>query len=450
VAPPKEPKGEKRAKTGRIEVLGPTRPELPAVTTQLVAGVDRRSGDRRRPRDGDPAPVERQGGAGGRRRERAGGERPHRDAARRHGPTGSGEGSNTGRDGTATDRYGSAGGRRDDSLPQLRLQPTTAASGSWPSPDQLGDRRSTPSRSRAPRAGSRPRRLNAGNTHRQAVMASLPPEQQPIAEQVLRGGIPAVRTAIHLEREKAAAEGRPAPDASQLLAMAEQLLPRLRGAEWRDRAEAASRAIEQISLRDLRSVVAGADAARDEEARALAASLREALDERVDKLRSTWVEEITQHLDERRAIRALRLSGQPPEPTARLPPELAARLSAAAGAAMAPTTPPEQWLALLEAVADSPVRRSVAPEGLPAEPGPELRRAAHQQSGRVPALAAMLGVSMPPPPGPVTTRGEAGRRSRAAGGSLAAPRVPAGEVSAGEVAPLSEGAPPVAAADVRS
>ncbi len=105
-------------------------------------------------------------------------------------------------------------------------------------------------------------------------MASLPPEQQPIAEQVLRGGIPAVRTALHLEREKAVAEGRPAPNTDQLIAMAESLLPRLKAAEWRDRAEAAAKDVEEISLRDLRSVVAGADVARDDESRALAANLR--------------------------------------------------------------------------------------------------------------------------------------------------------------------------------
>ena len=71
-------------------------------------------------------------------------------------------------------------------------------------------------------------------------MDSLPPEQQVVAEQVLKGGIPAVRTALHLEREKAASEGRPAPNTDQLIAMAEELLPRLKAAEWRDRAEAAA------------------------------------------------------------------------------------------------------------------------------------------------------------------------------------------------------------------
>ena len=107
-------------------------------------------------------------------------------------------------------------------------------------------------------------------------MASLPPEQLPIAEQVLRGGIPAVRTALHLEREKAIAEGRAPPNTDQLVAMAESLLPRLKAAEWHDRAEAAAKDVDEISFRDLRSVVAGADSG-DDSTRTLATSLREPL-----------------------------------------------------------------------------------------------------------------------------------------------------------------------------
>ena len=139
--------------------------------------------------------------------------------------------------------------------------------------------------------------LNPGSAHRKSVMESLPPEEQAIAEPLLRGGIPAVRTALHLEREKAEAEGRPAPNAEALLALAETLLPRLRAAEWRDRAEAAVAAIDDISMRDLRSVAAGADMARDEESRALAGRLREAIDARVAKLHAGWVDEITAQLD---------------------------------------------------------------------------------------------------------------------------------------------------------
>jgi hypothetical protein len=276
-------------------------------------------------------------------------------------------------------------------------------------------------------------------------MASLPPEQQPIAEQVLRGGIPAVRTALHLEREKAVAEGRPVPNTDQLIAMAESLLPRLKAAEWRDRAEAAAKDVDDISLRDLRSVVTGADAARDDETRALAVTLREALDRRVGALRSQWTDEVAGHLDERRVVRALRLAARPPEPAARLDAELTQRLSDAASEAMTPETPTERWQALLEAVAASPVRRTVKPTGLPADATPELRRAAHQQSGRIPALAAMLGVSIPPPPAPASPRRPASSPAPTSAATspapTSAPTSPAPASAPTSPAPASDPAP---------
>lgn len=233
------------------------------------------------------------------------------------------------------------------------------------------------------------------------MLDSLLPEQQPIAEQVLRGGIPAVRTALHLEREKAAAEGRQAPNTDQLIAMAEELLPRLKAAEWRDRAEAAAAKADEIPLRDLRSVVAGADVARDDETRALAASIREALERRVAALHTQWSGDVSKLIDENRLIRAVRASARPPEPGARLDAEVNERLIAAAGQALSPETPPDQWLALLEAVTTSPIRRAVQPVGLPTDAPPDLKRTAHQQSGSIPALAKLLGVAIPPPPVPV-------------------------------------------------
>src|SRR5206468_136515 len=149
---------------------------------------------------------------------------------------------------------------------------------------------------------------------------------------------------------------------------AEDLLPRLRAAEWRDRAEAALASVDDVALRDLRAVVTGADAAgRDDESRALAAQLREATDRRVAAEREKWAAEITAALEEGRVVRALRISARPPEPGGRVPIEVATRLTDAAGAALAPDVAAERWSAVLEAVAASPVRNSVQPAGLPAE-----------------------------------------------------------------------------------
>jgi hypothetical protein len=85
----------------------------------------------------------------------------------------------------------------------------------------------------------------------------------------------------------------------------------------------------------------------------------------------------------------------------RVPADLALRLSGTASEAMAADTPPDRWVALLEAVAASPVRTTVKPAALPENPGEALLSAARQQAGRIPALTTLLGISMPPPPGPV-------------------------------------------------
>ena len=157
--------------------------------------------------------------------------------------------------------------------------------------------------------------------------------------------------------------------------------------------------VDTLALRDLRSVVTAAETAvRDEAGRALAGQLREALDRRLAAQREEWSAEVTRSLDDGRVVRALRISGRPPEPGTRFPPELAQRLAEAAGAAMTAETTAERWAALLDAVAASPVRRAVKPAGLPAEPGEDLLAAAKRLAGRVPGVAAALGIEAPAPP----------------------------------------------------
>lgn len=257
----------------------------------------------------------------------------------------------------------------------------------------------SPRRERERPAAPTFKRLNPNDEHRQAVLTDIAPEHRPIAEQVLRGGIPAVRQAIETENAKAKAEGRPEINATAFIAIAEELLPRLKAADWLDRAEAAKKQVDEISIRDLRSVVTGADAvARTDEARLLAAELREALDRRTKQERENWVNEMTKALDEGRVVRALRLSSRPPDAQSKFPPELLERLKEGAQEAMTPETQADRWITMIEAVSNSPVRRNVEPKGLPAEPSEALLNAARQASGRIPALAKMLGVSIPPPP----------------------------------------------------
>lgn len=394
------PKGKKRTEPERLEIIGPPRAATPGVTTSLTGGSARFDrpdrGDRRgrsdgptgprRDRPGDPAgrsgPPRREAGSTDR------GNSPRSTDNATSGRAGASGASQTGDSARRPSRNDRPGGARP-----LRAE--------RPAGDDRPGRGDRPNRSDAgspPRP--KPKRLAPSSVHRDAVLAALEPEQQPIAEQVLRGGIPAVRQAVAAQNARLRESGEQEVKAAPLVAMAEQLLPQLKAAEWRDRAEAAALAIDEIALRDLRSVVAGADSARDDEGRLLAGTLRQALDRRVSEHRQRWLTEITSALDEGRLVRALRASARPPDAVTRFPAELAVRLGQLAGEAMSSDAPADRWLALLDAVAESPIRRSVKPAGLPAEPSEDLLQKARQASGRVPALAPLLGITMPPPPGP--------------------------------------------------
>lgn len=346
------PKGA-RKEPERIEVIGtPRRDDEPLVTTKLAPKGRGDRGDRRdrRPRDGDG------------RGERRGDRRDARSGDRR--PRAEGE---------------SQDARRAD-----------------------GDRRKHASRPPRPTKPAperpKPKRLRAGRTHRNAVLASLPPEQKPVAEQVLRGGIPAVRQALEKQNEERKAAGESPVPTDAILKMAEDLTPALRSAEWRDRAEAALADIDELDLRDLRSVVVAADAgARDDETRALADQLRAGLATRVESEQTAWLAEIAELLDGGRAVRALRVSSRPPKAGAPLPADLAARLTEGAVASLTAETGQDRYATVLDALAYSPVRAQVTPQGIPAEPSEELLAAVRKVAPRLPEIAALFGIAATPP-----------------------------------------------------
>ena len=312
-----------------------------------------------------------------------------------------------------------------------------------PRPDRF---EAAPAESQAPlstvtpaarRARPRPERFVPGTLHRDEYFSTLPPEQRPVAEQVAAGGMPAVRRALAAEQSAALAAGRPAVGGEAIIALAEQLLSPVRQAVWLDRAEAVVAQLETISLRELRATVLGA-APRDEHGRELLGTIREALKVRLAKLRVSWEGDITRALDEGRVLHALRLSARPPDPGARIPSSLVAPLSEGAGAALTTTSSVDRWLALLEAAAASPVRRSIKPAGLPEDPTGAVRHAATLVAGRIPALAALLGLPMPPPPRPVVALGAK---------PVARPRAPRARPARSQKPPAAAVAAPEAATD---
>lgn len=244
-------------------------------------------------------------------------------------------------------------------------------------------------------------RLRPSDAHRQAVLAELTPEHRPIGEALLRGGIPAVRAALDEHNASARAAGLPETPVEATLRIAEDILPKVRIATWLDRAEAAVKLEETLPLKELRAVIAAADrSAKEPRVHELLASLSETADRRATQETAAWMAEIEAALEAHRVVRALRLSARLPDPTARLSPELLERLAQAASEEMTPETPPDRWMVLIDAVAQSPVRRQVQPSGFPPEGPQELLELAREHANRIPALASLLGVTIPPPPRP--------------------------------------------------
>lgn len=291
-------------------------------------------------------------------------------------------------------------GEKRDGRPSRDRKPRAEGEGSQDARRKSGTRAHHPNRPTSPAPEPKPKakRLRAGRTHRNAALAALPAEQKPIAEQVLRGGIPAVRQAVEKQNETNKAEGKPEISPAPLLQLAEQLMPSLRSAEWRDKAEAALADLSELDLRDLRSVVVASDAgARDDETRALAEQLKAGLAQRVESEQAAWLTEITELLAGGRAVRALRVSSRPPKAGAPLPAELSAKLTEAASASLTPETGQDRYATVLDALAFSPVRTQVTPVGIPAEPTPELLAAVKKVAARLPQIAALFGIEATAP-----------------------------------------------------
>ena len=378
VLPPKAPRGDE-PQPDRIEVIGAPQ-RGPDVSVTLAPGSRRR-------RDDDDRPGRRDG--------------PRRDGQRRDGPRRDGQR----REGQRRPDGGREGARRAgpprEGAPAIGRDDADDATGARAGGDRRGGRSGTERRGSDDRGATpaprRDRRPAVSTAHRNALLGSLRPEQLPVAEQLLRGGIPAVRQAIDEQNTLARAEGTPPASSDALLKMAEELLPGVKLAEWKDRATSARAAGRELRLRELRAVVAASRTVTlDEEGRTLSKALREALDQRVGALREDWVARLAAALDEGRVLDALRISAHTPEPGTRCPSELAVRLADAAGAAMSADLDPLQWQAMLDAVVDSPVRRTVKPAGIPETE--ELHAAARNAAGLVPELAKLLGLRIPPPP----------------------------------------------------
>lgn len=328
-------------------------------------------------------------GRGGRRDERHDG----RDGARREGskrPSARGER----KDGATSAGERSARGPRSDrpareerSDGAVRERPARTRS------ERPGGRAARPERPRGPQAPP------VTTTHRNALLATLSPEQLPVAEQLLRGGMPAVRAAVELQNKNATAQGRPTIDPATIDRIAEDLLNRTNLAMWKDRAAGAIGAGRELRLRDLRAVVTSAKTVSlDDEARAQQKELQASLTARIEHLRTQWNEKLEAAIEAKNVKEALSLVARPPDMSTRVSADAATRVVALVSEALNADQNPQLWNEIVELTADTSIRRNVKPLGIPNDEASHA--VAVHNAGAIPELAKLLGMKVPPPPPP--------------------------------------------------
>ena len=263
------------------------------------------------------------------------------------------------------------------------------------------DRPSRPHFTAPPEMPKRPtaKRLKPKHVHRTAVLETLPVEQRGVAERALEGGIKAVRDAVKIQNDQLRKEGKPEVPSDGLISMAQNLLPKLRVADWLDKAEAAKSDLATLDLRDLRSVVVASEdpmVMRDETTRALAGELKVALKERQEAAQTLWLSDIVDALKVGRTVRALKMTSEPPKAGQPFPSELGAKLAAAAVAGLTTETAPDRWIALLEALAFSPIRAQVKLTTMPQQPSEALLATVKRLAPLLPQIAALFGIVVAP------------------------------------------------------
>jgi hypothetical protein len=279
------------------------------------------------------------------------------------------------------------------------------------SPNEGAERGPRPERTSRPERSGRPTGPSRGarpsgpvappmtTTHRNALLATLSPEQLPVAEQLLRGGMPAVRAAVAEQNKNATAQGRTTIDPVTIDRIAEDLLGRTTLALWKDRAAGAAGAGRELRLRDLRAVVTSAKTVSlDEEARAQLKELQAALTLRLETLRTQWNEKLEAAVASKNVPEALRLVASPPDMSTRVSAEMATKVVGLTSEALTADQDVARWKEIVNLAVETSIRRNVKPQGIPADES--CKMLAIKNAGAIPEFAKLLGMRVPPPPPP--------------------------------------------------
>jgi hypothetical protein len=374
-ASPVDPRNE------RIELIPSAKQGPDVVVTYAPKG---RGGPRRDGADGrrEGGPSRRDGGPG--RREASPGRREN----------GPGRAESSGGEGAAPrpDRA-----KRPGRGPSERG--SSATEGERPSRGPRSDRPTRGARPPRPERPAGPAQPPMTTTHRNALLATLSPEQLPVAEQLLRGGMPSVRAAVAEQNKNATAQGRPTIDAATIDRIAEDLLGKTTVALWKDRAAGAIGAGRELRLRDLRAVVTSAKTVSlDEEARAQLKELQTALTARLEHLRTQWNEKLEAAISSGNVKEALTLVARPPDMSTRVSAEIAHKVVTITSEALTAEQDPTLWKEIVALTVDTSIRRNVKPLGIPDDES--CKAVAIHNAGAIPELAKLLGMKVPPPPPP--------------------------------------------------
>ena len=271
-----------------------------------------------------------------------------------------------------------------------------------------GERPARGPRSDRPARGARPPRPERPvgpvqppmtTTHRNSLLATLSPEQLPVAEQLLRGGMPSVRAAVAEQNKNATAQDRPTIDAVTIDRIAENLLGKTNLALWKDRAAGAIGAGRELRLRDLRAVVTSAKTVSlDEEARAQLKELQVSLTARLEHLRTQWNAKLESAIESKNVKEALALVARPPDMSTRVSADTAVKVVAITSEALNAEADPTLWKEIVALTIDTSIRRNVKPLGIPNDES--CKAVAIHNAGAIPEFAKLLGMKVPPPPPP--------------------------------------------------
>jgi hypothetical protein len=399
-ASPVDPRNE------RLELI-PTVKSGPDVVVTYApkgrGGSRREGGDTRR----EGGPSRREGGPG--RRESSPGRRESGPSRRESGST-KPEGSGTRGTSDRPERT-----KRPPRNPVDR-ESSSATPGERPARGPRTDRPTRGARPPRPERPAGPIQPPMTTTHRNSLLATLSPEQLPVAEQLLRGGMPSVRAAVAEQNKNATAQGRPTIDATTIDRIAEELLGKTNLALWKDRAAGAIGAGRELRLRDLRAVVTSAKTVSlDDEARAQLKELQVSLTARLEHLRTQWNAKLETAIESKNVKEALALVARPPDMSTRVSAEMAAKVVTITSEALNADTDPTLWKEIVELTVDTSIRRNVKPLGIPNDES--CKAVAIHNAGAIPELAKLLGMKVPPPPPPTkiirrtTTRRPSTRRA---------------------------------------